>query len=33
MLHALDACGVTGEVREYLDPRLRDVAMHLRNAD
>ena len=33
MTHALDACGVAGDLREFLEPRLRDVAMHLRNAD
>ncbi|HEY6464332.1 MAG TPA: cyanoglobin [Polyangiaceae bacterium] len=33
MMHAFDACGVTGELRAYLEPRLGDVAMHLRNAD
>lgn len=33
MTHAFDACGIGGEVREYLEPRLHDVAMHLRNRD
>src|SRR5271166_2662231 len=31
MTCALDACGVTGEIRDFLEPRLADVAMHLRN--
>ena len=33
MKHAFDQCGVGGEVREYLEPRLGDVAMHMRNRD
>jgi hemoglobin len=33
MKHALDGCGVAGEIREFLELRLQDVAMHLRNRD
>jgi hemoglobin len=33
MKDALRTCGVADEVREYLEPRLGDVAMHLRNRD
>lgn len=33
MKHALAACEVAADVRAYLEPRLTDVAMHLRNRD
>ena len=33
MMHALDASGVQGDVREFLEARLGDVAMFLRNRD
>jgi hemoglobin len=33
MKHALEACAVSAEMREFLEPRLTDVAMHLRNRD
>lgn len=33
MKHALEACEVSAEMREFLEPRLTDVAMHLRNRD
>ncbi len=31
MAHAFDQAGVDAEVRAYLEPRLADVAMHMRN--
>jgi truncated hemoglobin YjbI len=33
MSEALRACDVDPEVRAYLEPRLGDVARHLRNRD
>ena len=33
MFTAFEACGVDAEVRAYLEPRLTDVATHLRNRD
>jgi hemoglobin len=32
MRRAFDVCGVDGDVRAYLDARLEDVALFLRNA-
>jgi hypothetical protein len=31
MAHALDACRVDGDVRGFLDARLRDLAHHMKN--
>lgn len=31
MMHALDASGVEADVRDFLEARLQDVALHLRN--
>jgi len=33
MKDALAVCGVDAEMREFLEPRLGDVAMHMRNRD
>jgi hemoglobin len=33
MMHALDTSGVQGDVREFLEARLGEVAMFLRNRD
>jgi hemoglobin len=33
MRQAFDQCGVTGDVRAYLDAKLTDVAMFLRNRE
>jgi hemoglobin len=33
MSEAFRACGVEADVRAYLEPRLKEVAMHLRNRD
>ncbi len=31
MAHALDACDVSGDIRGFLDARLRDLAHHMKN--